>query len=72
MKPKGRRVTCGCVMPHHLSVKQVSRLAFLHGLTMGLTFGAAASADWRERKEIEHNERIHHLLYECPRLHPPG
>lgn len=70
MKPGGRRVTCGCVMPHHLSVAQVSRLASWRGFITGLTFGAVRPADWREREKREFQERLHHLLYDCPRLHP--
>jgi hypothetical protein len=69
VKPQGRRVTCGCVMPHHLSVRQVSRLSFTRGLVMGLTFGAVRPADWRKREDREFRERLTHLLFECPRLH---
>lgn len=69
MKPQGRRVTCGCVMPHHLSVRQVSWLSFKRGLVMGLTFGAVQPLDWRERENREFKERMEHLLTQCPRFH---
>lgn len=70
MKPQGRRVTCGCVMPNHLSVRQVTRLSMWRGFVMGFTFGAVRPPDWREREEREFNERLLHLLNDCPRLHP--
>lgn len=72
MKPKGRRATCGCVMPNHLSVRQVNRLAFTRGLLMGLTWGALRLPDWRDREDRESNERLQHLLTDCPRLHDDG